>query len=92
MQHLYKKTEHKKMNISLEISLYPFAENYPDEVHLFLDNIYAQKDLTVETNSMSTIIIGDYQQIMTLLNSELFRFFKKHKGVFVLKISNGCVI
>ncbi len=80
------------MTISLEISLYPFAENYSEDVNLFLDNIYAHKDLTVETNSMSTIIVGEYQDIMTLINSEIFRFFKNNKAVFVLKISNGCVI
>lgn len=80
------------MNISLEISLYPFAENYPDDVKLFLEKIYSCQDLKVETNSMSTIITGDYHQIMALINDEIFRFLENNKAVFVLKISNGCVI
>jgi uncharacterized protein YqgV (UPF0045/DUF77 family) len=80
------------MNISLEISLYPFAEDYPDDVKLFLEKIYSQPDLKVETNSMSTIITGDYHQVMTLINDEVFRFFENNKAVFVLKISNGCVV
>ncbi len=80
------------MNISLEISLYPFAEDYPDDVKFFLEKIYSRPDLKVETNSMSTIISGDYHQIMALINDEIFHFFENNKAVFVLKVSNGCVI
>lgn len=80
------------MIASVEISLYPFAEDYPDEVNLFLDKIYAHPDLKVETNSMSTIIVGEYSLIMDLLKTEMFRFFEKNKAVFVFKISNSCVV
>ncbi|MCF6240958.1 MAG: hypothetical protein L3J74_06380 [Bacteroidales bacterium] len=80
------------MTISLEISLYPFADKYPEEVNHFLENIYRQKNLKIETNSMSTIIVGEYHKIMSLMNTEMFRFFENNKAVFILKISNGCVI
>lgn len=80
------------MTVSLEISLYPFAENYPDDVNLFLEKIYAHPDIKAETNSMSTLITGEYHAIMHLINEEIFRFFKQNKAVFIMKLSNGCVI
>ncbi|MBN2757499.1 MAG: thiamine-binding protein [Bacteroidales bacterium] len=80
------------MQISLELSLYPFADDYSEDVNIFLEKLYSHPNLKIETNSMSTIISGEYQQVMELINTEMKIFFEKNKAVFIIKISNGCII
>jgi len=80
------------MTISLEISLYPFANEYSEAVNIFIKNLYSQANIKIETNSMSTIITGDYQIVMNLITNEFKDFFENNKAVFVMKLSNGCLL
>ena len=80
------------MTVSLEISLYPFADDYSEDVNVFLEKLHSQADIQIETNSMSTIITGDYKVIMNLALKEFETFFNNNKAVFVMKLSNGCVV
>ena len=41
---------------------------------------------------MSTLITGNYDAIMSLLTTEMKLFLKEHKAVFILKVSNGCLV
>ena len=81
------------MKTTVEISLYKLQEedssgNYKLIVKKFLKSIQ-NKNLEIETNGLSSLIYGDYSDIIELLNNEVRDFLDKYKSVFVLKISKG---
>ncbi len=81
------------MKTTVEISLYKLQEeksedNYKVIVKDFLDKIN-NKNLEIETNGLSSIIYGEYSDIIKLLNNEVKDFLEKYRTVFVLKISRG---
>lgn len=81
------------MKTTVEISLYKLQEedssgNYKLIVKEFLKSIQ-NKNLEIETNGLSSLIYGDYSDIIKLLNNEVRDFLDKYRSVFVLKISKG---
>ena len=81
------------MKTTVEISLYKLQEedssgNYTLIVKEFLKSIQ-NKNLEIETNGLSSLIYGDYSDIIELLNNEVRDFLDKYRSVFVLKISKG---
>ena len=81
------------MKTTVEISLYKLQEensvdNYKVIVKEFLNKIN-NKNLEIETNGLSSIIYGDYSDMIKLLNNEVKDFLEKYRTVFVLKISRG---
>ena len=81
------------MKTTVEISLYKLQEedsngNYKLIVKEFLKSIQ-NKNLEIETNGLSSLIYGDYSDIIELLNNEVRDFLDKNRSVFVLKISKG---
>lgn len=81
------------MKTTVEISLYKLQEedsndNYKLIVKEFLKSIQ-NKNLEIETNGLSSLIYGDYSDIIELLNNEVRNFLDKYRSVFVLKISKG---
>ena len=81
------------MKTTVEISLYKLQEedsngNYKLIVKEFLKSIQ-NKNLEIETNGLSSLIYGDYSDIIELLNDEVRDFLDKYRSVFVLKISKG---
>ena len=81
------------MKTTVEISLYKLQEedssgNYNLIVKEFLKSIQ-NKNLEIETNGLSSLIYGDYSDIIELLNNEVRDFLDKYRSVFVLKISKG---
>ena len=81
------------MKTTVEISLYKLQEedsndNYRLIVKEFLKSIQ-NKNLEIETNGLSSLIYGDYSDIIELLNNEVRDFLDKYRSVFVLKISKG---
>ena len=81
------------MRTTVEISLYKLQEedsngNYKLIVKEFLKSIQ-NKNLEIETNGLSSLIYGDYSDIIELLNNEVRDFLDKYRSVFVLKISKG---
>jgi len=79
-----------KMKVSVEISMYPFIENYTTPINLFLDKLKTNKELIVNINAMSTEIYGEYDVIMQVLEDLIGDEFETIKAVFSLKISNAC--
>jgi uncharacterized protein YqgV (UPF0045/DUF77 family) len=59
------------MDIALEISLYPLQEDYLPAIRAFIARLRAQPGVRVESSSMSTHIVGDYERVMQLLTQEL---------------------
>ena len=63
-------------------------DSYKLIVKEFLKSIQ-NKNLEIETNGLSSLIYGDYSDIIELLNNEVRDFLDKYRSVFVLKISKG---
>jgi uncharacterized protein YqgV (UPF0045/DUF77 family) len=49
-------------------------------------------NITVKTNATSTHIVGDYDEVMTILQKEIKTSFEKYgKAIFVVKVLNGAL-
>lgn len=82
--------EKLKMKISIEISMYPFSENFGEPILNFIKKIKSYPNISTKTNSMSTQIFGDYDDVMNLLKKEIKPVFEdKLKTVMVMKIINA---
>ncbi|MGV6857916.1 MAG: YkoF family thiamine/hydroxymethylpyrimidine-binding protein [bacterium] len=78
------------MELSVEISLYPLKDQYIPTIEAFIERLNTYPGLNVITNTMSTQIFGDYDQIMDILRDEMRRSFEIHgRGIFVCKFING---
>ncbi len=53
------------------MSLYPLAENYTEHIIKFIKRMKSYSELTLRTTAMSTYIVGEYQDVMNMLNTEL---------------------
>lgn len=74
------------MNVALEISLYPLDERFKEIILNFIQTLHNHEGITVETNSMSTQIFGDYDLVTGLVLAKLKEVFAVQKSVAVLKI------
>ncbi len=78
------------MKISVEISMYPLSEDFGEPILNFINKIKAHPKLSVKTNSMSTQIFGEYQDVMSILQKEMEPVFtEKLKTVMVMKFINA---
>lgn len=79
------------MNISIELSLYPLAEqNFKTEIWAFIKRLRAVDGLTVVTNGMSTQVFGDYDLAVSQVMQEIKRVHEAlDAAVFVCKFING---
>ncbi len=82
------------MKVTLEISVYPLLQKnkekgYKKIVKMFLKDISNKKNLLIETNGLSSIIYGDYNDIMLLLNEEIKEYMNKYRSVFIFKLGKG---
>jgi len=79
------------MEIGVEISLYPLAEQFVPEIHDFIARLAAAGDLKVVSGSLSTQIFGEYERVFETLRRELRVTFESRgeqggKAAFVLKV------
>jgi uncharacterized protein YqgV (UPF0045/DUF77 family) len=74
------------MDIGLEISFYPLQEQFRAPIHALIERLRAEERLRVVTNSMSTQIFGDYDQVMALLTRELRGALNEQRAACVIKI------
>lgn len=78
------------MQLSVEISLYPLKDEYIPTIQDFIRRLNQNPALHVITNTMSTQIFGDYDEVMETLRKEMHESFAKHgKAIFVCKFING---
>jgi hypothetical protein len=77
------------MTTTIELSYYPLQDDYPAAVLTFLEKLRSIPDTEIETNGMSTILIGPYktlwQELGVLIESE----FGSAAPLFVMKIAPG---
>lgn len=77
------------MNLSVEISMYPLAEDYIPPIQGFIDELNRHPGLTVLTNTMSTQVFGPYDEVMAVLAAAMKAEHAKGKASFVCKFLGG---
>jgi YKOF-related Family len=76
-----------KMDIGVEISLYPLRNDYIPPIRGFIDRLNADGRFRVMTNDMSTQVFGRYEDVMEALTRELRPTFERDgKAIFVMKV------
>jgi len=74
------------MKASVDISLYPLADEYIPAIKEFIERVQEYPEVAVVRNDLSTQLYGDYDQIMDLLKVEVrFSWEKYGKSIFVIK-------
>jgi uncharacterized protein YqgV (UPF0045/DUF77 family) len=75
------------MKASVDISLYPLADEYIPAIKEFIDRVQQYPEVAVIRNDLSTQLYGDYEQIMDLLKIEVRLSWEKYgKSIFVIKL------
>jgi uncharacterized protein YqgV (UPF0045/DUF77 family) len=75
------------MEIGVEISLYPLNADFIPPIQDFIDRLNLGKRLKVVTNSMSTQVFGEYDDVFGVLVREIRTTFESNaKAVFVMKV------
>lgn len=78
------------MQLSVEISKYPLADDYITPIKGFIEQLNTYPDLKVLTNTMSTQVFGDYDMVMQALQACIKWSFEHYgKVVFVCKFIHG---
>jgi len=79
------------MQISIEISLYPLAqEKFKTEIWAFIKRLRAVDDLRVVTNGMSTQVFGEYDLATSHVMAEIKHVHQAlDTAVFICKFIGG---
>ena len=78
------------MQLSVEISKYPLADDYLTPIKGFIAQLNKYPDITVITNTMSTQLFGEYDVVMQALQDCIkWSFAQYGKVVFVCKFIQG---
>ena len=75
------------MKASVDISLYPLADEYIPAIKEFIERVQEYPEVAVVRNDLSTQLYGDYELIMDLLKVEVRLNWEKYgKSIFVIKL------
>ena len=77
------------MTTTIEISFYPMQDDYPEVVLSFLEKLKALAHVEMQTNGMSTILIGPFDTLWNQLGVLIKNEFASHASLFVMKIAAG---
>lgn len=78
------------MQVAVDISLYPLADEFLAPIQDVIARLNAYDALEVSTNPMSTQIRGEYGQVMAALTHEIGETFEAvPKAVFAIRILNN---
>lgn len=78
------------MKLSVEISMYPLAEDFKPPIKAVIAAFNQYSELEVITSATSTQIFGDYDVVMDAIKVELKRSYEEYgQAVFVTKFING---
>lgn len=80
------------MNITLEISYYPLDNNAHQAIKQFIEMLYESELFEISVQPMSTLIVGEYNDIFPFLTDKIKLIMEKYSSVFVLKLSNTCPV
>ena len=74
------------MELSVEISKYPLADDYIPAIKNFIERLQKINGLSVVGNTMSTQVFGDYDLVMDTLKNEIRYSYEQYgKAIFVCK-------
>lgn len=78
------------MHVAVEMSLYPLTGEFIPPIRDFIERLKAYPGLSVVTNSMSTQVSGDYEQVFEVLRTEIRASLSgSHRAVLVMKVLGG---
>ena len=77
------------MTSTIEISLYPLRDDYPSHVIRFLEKLKTIPGVEIDTNGMSTIIIGEYALLWKNLGVLMEEELASGYSLFVMKVAPG---
>ena len=78
------------MKLSIEISKYPLTSDYIEPLKGFIELLNTNPNVLVITNTLSTQVFGDYDEVMALLQQGIRWSFETYgKVVFVVKFLHG---
>ena len=74
------------MEIAVDISLYPLSGDYIPPIKDFIARLSSHAGLSIERNSLSTQVRGDYDAVFAALKQEMRSTYEgPDRAVFVLK-------
>jgi uncharacterized protein YqgV (UPF0045/DUF77 family) len=75
------------MDVAVELSLYPLRDEFIPPIAALIERLNAHPGLKVQTNSMSTQVVGEYRHVMNTLTVEIERtFITLPRAVVVMKV------
>ena len=78
------------MNITVDISMYPLAQDYKPAIKTFIRDLRAHADLEIVTNQMSTQLRGEMAAVTAALNACMGKTMEQGaKVVFVARYINA---
>ena len=77
------------MKISVDISYYPLNEAYKPPIKRFIANLNENKNLVIRTNTMSTQVFGEFDEVMSTIQKCMKQAFELPHSVFVMKVINA---
>ncbi|TRY29442.1 YkoF family thiamine/hydroxymethylpyrimidine-binding protein [Aliiglaciecola sp. M165] len=78
------------MRLVVEISLYPLKEAYIGPIKDFIERINTYDRITAQTGSTSTVVSGEMNELMQILNKEMQATYAQvGQAIFVCKFLNG---
>ena len=78
------------MKITVELSMYPFNEDYKPLIKGFIAELNKNAGLQIDTSPTSTMIHGDYDVVMDTLKEMIAWSYDTHgRQVFVAKFIPG---
>lgn len=75
------------MRIAVEISMYPLDANYIPPIQSFIERVRMNGRIEVVTNTMSTQLFGEFDEVFGTLQQEIRSSFEtgQPRAVFVTK-------
>jgi uncharacterized protein YqgV (UPF0045/DUF77 family) len=78
------------MKLAVEISLYPLNESYIGYIKDFIERLNTDDELFVSTSHTSTIVSGEYDYVMAVMQKEMKATFTQlGQAIFVCKFLNA---
>jgi len=78
------------MEITPEISYYPLHNDYNRTVSQFVQQLSGRHNLQVKTGVMSSLVIGEYNDVMTALKETMQPFLENYSSVFKISLASAC--
>lgn len=77
------------MTVTVEISLFPLDKNYSPVIRTFIDRLNQYDSIRTTVQPASTLIIGEFDETMRIINLELNKIFSMgHIVTSQIKIIN----